>query len=866
MTMSKKNAFALLFIVLFIANIAAFTSDIDVNLFNTQTLPLPDIYTGDKFNADCIISSGNENKIFVKMNDYEGIFYYAKNSQSIWEYNQLITVSDSITVSEIGSSMCYKNNRLFATAAADTQNVVYVFENNSNNWKIIQRIEIPEEFSESWQYRNFGELIKTNGNDLVIGYSGYEQSYLVYYQLTNGKFEYCTSIVLDMNVYDLWILENSLLLSVRWYCREYYNGLLLFEVTDSTLINRTWANYDEIPLESGSTYLSFVDDNKFVAYNNDNYYLFEHDNFNLFAIDTLEMDIEHLNFRSQPYSSGDNVFIGKYWYYIENDMFKEHGQFSLSQSEELISPNVIYNYYDGIVWTMEFPDFSANFEADTNITGTGRQVSFHNLSKQAEYFEWDLDGDGTIDSYEENPVFSYTQPGTYSVTLTISNDSNTHTLTKYDFIKVQSVHYEYDVLDLSDWPYLLYDYQLGWDLHLMDQFLVFNYEYYNVDSWVEGYSLYRNVDGEYEYAHNIRNLWNHDEKYYFGKNKILIVDDSNVLIDTRSEDFEENEVTVSSEIIYFEDNFAVGKSTDDSLLMLHIYDVDNDFYETQSISIGSSDTKIADISVCDNKMFVSFYDRLIEITKTDNSWLLSDEIVNPNEYGKFTKIAADSNSVYAVNYVTDYVVFEYYNLEVYKEFESGWFNTQVFEVNLATDLIVQSSSHIAVSESYPFCNPVIFKKFNNGISLPKTIDNGMDVWGMALNNDFLALSVGFEILLYESSLFEAEPPTDILVPDDDPEEPDSLIFTQISNYPNPFNPSTTFAYSIPKSGDVEIAVYNLKGQKVTSLVNDYIEQGNHRILWEGKDSNNKNVSSGVYFYQLKLNGKALKTSKCVLLK
>ncbi len=41
MTMSKKTAFALVFIVLFIVNIAAFTSDIEVNLFNTQTLPLP---------------------------------------------------------------------------------------------------------------------------------------------------------------------------------------------------------------------------------------------------------------------------------------------------------------------------------------------------------------------------------------------------------------------------------------------------------------------------------------------------------------------------------------------------------------------------------------------------------------------------------------------------------------------------------------------------------------------------------------------------------------------------------------------------------------------------------------------------------
>lgn len=77
------------------------------------------------------------------------------------------------------------------------------------------------------------------------------------------------------------------------------------------------------------------------------------------------------------------------------------------------------------------------------------------------------------------------------------------------------------------------------------------------------------------------------------------------------------------------------------------------------------------------------------------------------------------------------------------------------------------------------------------------------------------------------------------------------VTIQASNYPNPFNPETTITYAIPKTGQVNIEIYNLKGQKVKTLINQKIEAGTHRVVWNGKDQDGKSVSSGVYFFKVK---------------
>ena len=91
----------------------------------------------------------------------------------------------------------------------------------------------------------------------------------------------------------------------------------------------------------------------------------------------------------------------------------------------------------------------------------------------------------------------------------------------------------------------------------------------------------------------------------------------------------------------------------------------------------------------------------------------------------------------------------------------------------------------------------------------------------------------------------------------------------LSNYPNPFNPETTIVFNLTTeiTENTELTIYNVKGQKVKSFpINQFTNLPVHQVIWDGMDSNNKPVSSSVYMYQLKVDGKAIVSKKCLLLK
>jgi hypothetical protein len=75
-------------------------------------------------------------------------------------------------------------------------------------------------------------------------------------------------------------------------------------------------------------------------------------------------------------------------------------------------------------------------------------------------------------------------------------------------------------------------------------------------------------------------------------------------------------------------------------------------------------------------------------------------------------------------------------------------------------------------------------------------------------------------------------------------------FSLAQNYPNPFNAQTMINYALPISGRVTLDIFNILGQKIVTLVNGYQEAGYKSIIWNGRDSQGKTASSGVYFYRL----------------
>ncbi|MBN2215276.1 MAG: DUF362 domain-containing protein [Bacteroidales bacterium] len=78
-------------------------------------------------------------------------------------------------------------------------------------------------------------------------------------------------------------------------------------------------------------------------------------------------------------------------------------------------------------------------------------------------------------------------------------------------------------------------------------------------------------------------------------------------------------------------------------------------------------------------------------------------------------------------------------------------------------------------------------------------------------------------------------------------------FKLFANYPNPFTSSTTIGYSLKASADIRLNIYNLKGEKVRTLINQYQSAGTFEINWNGRNDNNLRVASGTYIYRMEIN-------------
>jgi PKD repeat protein len=152
----------------------------------------------------------------------------------------------------------------------------------------------------------------------------------------------------------------------------------------------------------------------------------------------------------------------------------------------------------------------------------------------------------------------------------------------------------------------------------------------------------------------------------------------------------------------------------------------------------------------------------------------------------------------------------------------------------------------------------------------KTSDANPSLWSGFGQDSPLTLRKGDQIdFLFQTTPMETqEMVRDYVVVAQGRYEPDYSIFknllpdrvTLFENYPNPFNPTTTISFSLPATMQVKLEVFNVLGQKVTTLVDDLLEAGQHRVDW-----NAENVASGVYFYTLTAEGIS-STKKMMVLK
>ncbi|MGH7450169.1 MAG: T9SS type A sorting domain-containing protein [bacterium] len=90
-------------------------------------------------------------------------------------------------------------------------------------------------------------------------------------------------------------------------------------------------------------------------------------------------------------------------------------------------------------------------------------------------------------------------------------------------------------------------------------------------------------------------------------------------------------------------------------------------------------------------------------------------------------------------------------------------------------------------------------------------------------------------------------------------------FDLLQSYPNPFNPSTQVRFAMKEAGIATLRVYNLNGQVIRELLNEYHVAGEHRVLWDGRDDRGRAAASGVYFIRFEA-GKEVKVNKVMLVR
>jgi len=140
-----------------------------------------------------------------------------------------------------------------------------------------------------------------------------------------------------------------------------------------------------------------------------------------------------------------------------------------------------------------------------------------------------------------------------------------------------------------------------------------------------------------------------------------------------------------------------------------------------------------------------------------------------------------------------------------------------------------------------------------GLGTATVVDTLQVFWPSGTVQDSLAVAVDQKLLITE--------PCVVGVPD----APIPVTFKLHPNYPNPFNPTTTIKFAVPRAGHVRLNVYDLAGRLQRTLFDADLPAEEHAVIWDGRDSTGRIVSSGTYFYRLTAEGYS-ETRRMVLVK
>ena len=522
-------------------------------------------------------------------------------------------------------------------------------------------------------------------------------------------------------------------------------------------------------------------------------------------------------------------------------------------------------------------------------------------------WEWDFDNNGVIDSYEQNPTHIYDYIGYYSVCLTVyDNINNSNTLTKEDYIFVNpDIEFSYQTDGVIESGISLLSEDILYCAASGDCVYRFN------NSGQIEYTL--NVNGDIKSAttitpdHNVYIASTDYNLYSFNSNGVSntgwplslgaeatasVASDSvgNIYIGTQNGIFQAVDpdgvniwsynvgAPVHSSAVISSDNTLYVINTNGRLYAFDLNTINPGNVEykwiTETNCAVSSTPALDDIN---NIYIANENGQLIKI---------NDDGINGNVVWTFDSGSAiiESSPLIDSNYN---VYFGCTNGRVYSVNNSGQLNwmSEEFDSIKSTGALfesdeIQSRIYIGSDNGKLYAlstedGTVLWQFTSDSAIVCPILYNAGKIYFGTVNGEILVINdpdISTGTIFRNTSIWSTFQGNNLRTgyqTDNMTSVEQEIIINHsysLQNYPNPFNPTTTISFSIPDESKITLIVYNIKGQEIKTLVNNDFVKGSHSVVWNGDDFFGNSVSSGIYFYELNINGKVELVRKCLLLK
>ncbi len=488
---------------------------------------------------------------------------------------------------------------------------------------------------------------------------------------------------------------------------------------------------------------------------------------------------------------------------------------------------------------------SAGIASNVQIGPLDLGVQFTSMSTSPtgviDAWEWDFDGDGEIDSTEEDPYYLYTEQGTYDVSLTVYLDGESDTKTLENYITVNDGSNIYG--HLSGIWHPEYTYIITGDVSI-----------------AEGDELIINPDVELQFSDDVQ----------FMVNGTLVADASS----TRSEPIVFTSDTSWNGIRFFdtqEDNILanceISKATISAIKVEGDSKVDiigckifnnNTTSQAAAFEIVGSDNVLISQNIISNNTSAGCAGGIRCTASTIE--IVNNAIVNnTGQWGAFS-FKNDSNAILTNNTIAN-------NLSTNS---TSYLMFLLNSVPIITNSIIIDNGEI----HYPGTPEITYSCVTGGFAGEGNIDedplfvaptagDGTDYNGLIaswwLQTGSPCINAGNPDAMYNdpdgsrNDMGAYGGPNSMGPTDSDDNTVDVIAINSISVYPNPFNPTANIALSINENDiqqPVSIEIFNIKGQLVKTIVNNEVVQTTN-FVWNGKDNNGNSTSSGMYFVKMK---------------